>query len=157
YAVSTLAVLTLLCLGFWFSARIGAAQGQLAAERAERERFEAAAEHSRKLASVSDYHRLLNQVRERNQQAPAGWTLGGLVDLRRAVPLLPGPGYTSELRSVAAACLGGVTLRELRRLGVGSVPAVLAFHPDGRTLAVGEIRALGWGSCRVHLYDVASG
>ncbi len=118
-----------------------------------------AAEKARQVASVANYFRLLTQVRERNRDQPPGWTAAGLADLRQAAALRPDDDQLPALRSVAAACLGGVTLTERARVRLDGPPGPLAFAPDGQTLYVGRNRnpRIELNSCSVYRVAVAAG
>lgn len=162
--ITALALLLLVGVGFWFSARMGVAQGELLAERAERARqaeLAAAqtreAEQAQKLGATSHYFRVLNKIHERTLRGPAGWTETSLAELRQIATLVPGPEHLPELRGVAATCLSGVTLRKARTIQVGTACSALAFSPDGKTLALGQDLTQAINSCTVFLYDLPTG
>jgi WD40 repeat protein len=82
-----------------------------------------------------------------------GWAIEGLSQVARAGAIRTSIRSEPGLRSLAVACLGGIDLRPLGQLS--SMPAsCLAFSPEGRRLAAGEL--FGSGACRVQLIDVGS-
>jgi serine/threonine protein kinase/WD40 repeat protein len=164
-AVSLAALLVVLPGVLWYQARLGAARAaeQAAQEiaalagKAEEEahRAEAAAHEA---ATTQEYFALVNGVRERSVQAPPGWTWAGLADLEKAGRLPTSACNPAALRSEAAACLAGVDLRPRNLLVEHFSAAVLAFHPNGKLLAVGQFKAPAhFGLCSAPLVDVASG
>lgn len=109
-------------------------------------------------AAVQEYHALLNRVRQRGKTRPPGWTGEGLAELERAARLETPAVNRLDLRTEAAACLAGVDARH--RLNWGNLHGVeaLAFHPDGKTLAVGQLKAAAViFPVEVYLLDVATG
>jgi WD40 repeat protein len=144
--VAVVAAGLLVGLGLWFSARMGAARGELAAEEARGE-----AAHQR--AQLQEYFGLVRQARERRARPQAGWTWDNLQDLRKAAALPPAAEHVAELRTEAAAALGAADVCQPRLVGRGVNAYCLAFHPGGRLLALGELKAAGYVLGAVRLID----
>jgi WD40 repeat protein/predicted Ser/Thr protein kinase len=155
--LSVVAVALLLAVGFWYSARLGAARGEaaVAAERAGAAE-QAVAAH-RDLAETREYFGLLGQVRERALRRRPGWTWAGADDLARAAALAPASNDLVRLRTNLAECLAGVDVREVGRAGEGFTAYALAFDPRGRWLAMGQAKAQAWAVCSVLLADARTG
>lgn len=141
YAVSAVALLALLGLGFWFSnmlgaeqARRGADQKQAAIERQAARDKVAAAEM---LAQTQRYFTLLAEVRAREVRAKPGWTWDNLGDLA-AAGKLPVESNPVALRSPAAAALAASDVRLVAVVAQGTSAMSVAWHPDGHRLAIGE-------------------
>src|SRR5262249_57269940 len=96
-------------------------------------------------ARVQRYHVLLARIRQRNVTTPLGWTWEGLKDVREAsaLPGLEGVRSQEELASAAAACFGGVDVRQSRVLVEDFPAGSMAFSPDGKVLAVGQVKVHG--------------
>jgi WD40 repeat protein len=139
-ALSIVAVVGLLALGFWFSARIGA----------EGERTQAA----QRLAQTHEFFGLLRAIEKRSTQREAGWTWANQDDLASAVALVPAGERQLELRSELATALGSIDIRPCGVVGEGFDAACLAFHPDGRRLALGDLRACLFATLSIPLIDV---
>jgi serine/threonine protein kinase len=168
YAVSLIALVALLGLGFWFSNRIGAEQAKresdLKQADLERKNLEAKASLEReaerektfaaqKLARTQEYFTRLSQVRERNSSRRPGWTWANLEDLKSAakIPMQSDP---EQLRTLAAETLSAIDVRLLKSVGKGINGMSIAWHPDGKRIAVGE-RASGLALfCKVTLIDL---
>src|SRR5262249_53222121 len=71
-----------------------------------------------------------------------GWTWEGLKDVRAAaaLPGLEGVRSQEELASAAAACFGGVDVRRTRDLIKDFRAGSMAFRPDRKGLAVGQVQ-----------------
>src|SRR5262249_10138222 len=125
YAVSALAAVALLSLGFWFTARVGEARGDAAAASARQQAAE-------EVAASERYLSLVTGARERALAGRAGWTWAGLDDLAAAAPLPPARNRLPELRSALAECLGAVDVRPSATLAKDFVSDCCALHPRGR-------------------------
>jgi serine/threonine protein kinase/WD40 repeat protein len=120
-AVTVVAALT--AFG-WLSIRVGESRAETRA--------------AQQLASVYEFHALIDRVRQRRLEPRPGWTDTNLADLRRAVQLEPAAEHLSDLRSEAIAALTGTDLRLVRSISPGLEVYNVAFSPDGRWLALGE-------------------
>jgi WD40 repeat protein len=164
-AVCLLAFGALLALGFSWSASLGVARGALEAEVARADAAESArlaeetrASAARQLAQTHEFFGLLHTVAKRSARPEPGWTWANLADLGKAGRLPPAAEHLVELRNEAATALGEVDVR----LSATVTPEVLgqpfeleclAFHPQGRYLAVGQSRAVGFAVGHVALLD----
>ena len=140
----------LLAGAFWYAARLGQAQGDLVAAKAR-------ADAAQEVADTQQYSALLNGARQRIMQQRPGWTWDALADLAQAARLNVAVRQPAELRTEAAACLSGVDVRLTRTLAEGFPAVRPAFHPDGRLLAVGGVKASAWTSCSIRIIDITSG
>jgi serine/threonine protein kinase/WD40 repeat protein len=136
-ALAAAALLGLLGAAFWFSVRIGEARGETAA--------------AREVAATQEYYARLTRARELTARRRPGWTWAALDDLAHAAGLDTVARNPADLRSEAAACLAGIDLRPGPELARDFAGARLAFHPDGRWLAVGQLKAQAWLACSVLL------
>jgi serine/threonine protein kinase/WD40 repeat protein len=118
---------------------------------------EAELKASQSLAATHEYYRYLNRVRERNATKTLGWTWKSLADLERAARLPVAHREPGLLRTLAAACLGAVDLREQHRVAKNVYAEAIAFSPDGKTLAVCQAKAQLWMKCNIYLYDAQTG
>ncbi len=143
WSVSALALVLLLAGGFWYSSRLSHAEAEMAA--------------ARQIAATREYFSLLSQVRERGTRRRAGWTWACVEDLQRAATLTTAPDQVAELRTELARCLASVDLRPGGDVAEGFAASCLAYDPQGRWLALGEIRAQAWLTCAVRLLDVKTG
>ena len=149
--VIALATVCLIGLGFWFSNRVGEADGKAAAADADRR-------SAQDLAATQAYYRLLTELRDRPRQNRIGWTTTGLNGIRRVVgDGLPPTARRAELRTEAANCLVGVDLAEPRELLSDIDISTLAYHPAGKWIAVGQSKAQAFVTCNVLLIDPSSG
>jgi WD40 repeat protein len=162
YAFSAFLVVLLLGLGFWFSAEMGAARGNLKAEEARRAAAElareaeaAGARAARQLADAQHLFGLHRAAEQRSTRAEPGWTWANLADLENAARLAPAPAELVELRSEAAAALGSIDIRLCGRVGKDFNADCLAFHPGGRLLALGQAKCWPPIPCQVRLTDVS--
>src|SRR5262249_8804689 len=145
WGVIVLAAGALLGLGFWFTAALGAARGELEAEAAraaaaEKDR-EAEAERARadrQLAQTQEFFGLQRAVEKRSASPEPGWTWDNLTDLGKAARMAPAAEHLVELRSEAATALGSLDVRLGRRLSKGVSAACVAIDPRGRLLALGQ-------------------
>ncbi len=150
-AVIVLATVCLIGLGFWFSNRIGEADGKAAAADADRR-------SAQDLAATQAYYRLLTELRDRPSQNRLGWTTTGLTGIRQLVSDgLPPTARPAELRTEAANCLVGVDLAKPRALLNGIDASTLAYHPTGKWIAVGQSKAQAFITCNMLLVDPSSG
>jgi WD40 repeat protein len=152
FAVAVLAVITLLGLGFWFSGEMGAARGALEAEVVR-----SASAHQ--LAQTHEFFGLLRTVEKRSASPEVGWTWANLADLKKIAQMAPAADHLVELRTEAAAALGGIDVRlrdsaSPKVLGQDFHARTLAYDPRGRYLAIGQDRALGFALCYVGLIDL---
>jgi hypothetical protein len=138
----------LIGLGFWFSARMGAARGELAAQ-------EARTEAARQRGELQEFFGLVRQARERRARPQPGWTWDNLDDLRKAAALPAAAESPVDLRTEAAAALGAIDVRQAEVVGEGVNAHCLAFHPTGRLLALGEAKAAAFTVCSVRLMGPA--
>jgi WD40 repeat protein/predicted Ser/Thr protein kinase len=155
--LSVLALLLLLGVGFWYSARLGAAQGDAAAASARALAAENEAEAANQLAGTREYFGLLSAVRERAARRPTGWTWANAADLARAATLPPAAEAVAELRTELADCLSSVDVRASGHVAKGFTAFQLVFDPHGRWLALGERKAQAWTTCSVLLADPVTG
>jgi hypothetical protein len=139
-AVSSLAVVALLGLGFWFSAQVGAARGAL--------------DGARQVADTEKFFGLLRAVEKRSVRREPGWTWANLEDLHRAADLPAAAEHLEELRSETADALGAIDVRPARVVGQGFNVDSLAFHPSGRWLALGGTNVEQHQPCTVRLIDL---
>jgi WD40 repeat protein len=146
--VIVLAAAALLGLGFWFSARIGLARGELEAEAAR-------GSAARQLAQTQGFFGLQRAVEKRSVSREPGWTWANLADLGKAARMAQAAEHLPELRSEAAAALGGLDVRLNRPLVKGRYAASVAFHPNGRLLALGLARVWWPFSGEVRLIDLS--
>jgi serine/threonine protein kinase/WD40 repeat protein len=131
------AVLALLGAAFWFSVRVGEARGETAA--------------AREVAATQEYYARLTRARELAAHRRPGWTWAALDDLAQAAGLRTAARSPADLRSEVAVCLAGIDLRPGPELVRDFAGARLAFHPDGRWLAVGQFKAQAYLACAVRL------
>lgn len=154
-AVVVLATVCLIGLGFWFSNRVGEADGKAAAADADRR-------SAQDLAATQAYYRLLTELRDRPSQNRHGWTTTGLSGIRQLVgdglpPTARRAELRTELRTEAANCLVGVDLAKPRVLLNGIDASTLAYHPAGKWVAVGQSKAQAFIMCNILLVDPSSG
>jgi WD40 repeat protein len=98
----------------------------------------AEARAAQQLASVHEFHALIDRVRQRRVEPQPGWTDKSLADLQRAAQLEPAAEHLADLRSEATAALTGIDLRPARTISPGLDVYNVAFSPDGQWLALGE-------------------
>jgi WD40 repeat protein len=156
--VSAAALLLLLPGALWYHLRLAAARNaeQTANDLAAAARKAEAA--AREAATLRQYYALLHRVRERNAARRLGWTWANLRDLELAARLETAARDPVELRSEAADSLAGVDLRDKGVLLRDFSAFVLAFSPDGKTLAVGQFKAPAFiAPCSIVLIDLAAG
>jgi serine/threonine protein kinase/WD40 repeat protein len=144
-AVTAAAAAALLGLGLWFSERVGAARG-------EAEAADGRARAAQQLADAREYFGRATGARERLAQRDPGWTWAALDDLERAARLPPAREELPALRSLAAACLAGVDVRPAGRVPFEA--RSVAFHPDGKRLALGQFKSFDRLNCCVRLVDL---
>ena len=111
--------------------------------------------HSHSLLEVENrsqaYVSAEKSVREQVLTRRPGWVEEGLAQVRRGSRIATPLRAEVALRSVAASCLSGVDLRS--RGSATTIPAGdLAFSPDGRRLAVGEL--FGTETYRIQIIDL---
>jgi WD40 repeat protein len=133
FAVVLLAVAALLGLSFWYVHNLGQAEAR---------------------ADEREYFRLFSQVRERRADPQPGWTWDSLADLRQAVRLPAAAEHLAELRSEAASALGAIDVRRRGVVAENLNAGSLAFHPRGRWLALGPVRAADHVAYSVSLIDL---
>jgi hypothetical protein len=138
-AVSAAALLALLSLGLWSSARLAGVEGEH--QEAHREADAAVAR-----AEAAEFVALLQRARSRADHPTPGWTAANREDLARAARLSTAAGRRAELLSALAATLGGVDLLPRAELAPGLTAHALAFGPAGRWLALGAERGDGAAS-----------
>jgi WD40 repeat protein len=110
---------------------------------------------ARDAAATQQYFARLNRVRQRRAEPAPGWTwhnLADLADLARSGASVRDP---VELRQELAASLGSVDLRRQAVLADGMEANRVAFSPDGKYLAVTQLK--DWLSCPILLLDPATG
>jgi WD40 repeat protein len=139
-AVSAVAVALVLVLSFWFSHRLGQVQGEAAGAQA--------------LADTKEFFGLISRVRERGARPQPGWTWENVADLAQAARLAPAVDHRAELRGEVAEALGTIDVRPLAVVGAGFDADCVAFHPDGRRLALGQAKAGAGLFCAVQLVDL---
>ncbi len=132
-AVYLLAGIALLGLGFWFSAKMGAAGVALQA-REERAR------DAEQLAQTQEFFALVRGAEKGSARPEPGWTWANVEDLTRAATLPLAGEHLAELRSEAATALGSIDVRPIGTIGEDFQAACLAFHPGGNLLALGPWR-----------------
>jgi WD40 repeat protein len=145
-ALAAAAVLTVLGVAFWYTAKLGEANGRAEAARTE-------ADAARALAASREYYARLNRVREQGARPAPGWTWAALDELAAAARLDTPARRPTELRAEAAACLAAVDLREAGGVADDCTPHRLAYGPDGRVLALGRQKAFAFLGCTVRLVD----
>ena len=126
-------------------------------ERAAEERAalaQKAQEAADETAATQEFFALLNQVREGNRAARLGWTEAGSKVLLRAAHLKPAGLFLHDLRTEAAASLGGVDLGSRDVLVDNISPAAQAVSLDGKFLAIGQAKATGFIALGVQLLDL---
>jgi serine/threonine protein kinase/WD40 repeat protein len=138
-AVTVAAALTVLG---WLSVRVGESRAEVRA--------------ARQLATVHEYHSLIDRVRQRRHEPQPGWTDKSLADLRRAAQLEPAAEHLADVRTEAITALTSTDLRRVRSLSPGLDVYNVVFSPDGRWLALGEWAATGVIG-RVRLVDANDG
>jgi eukaryotic-like serine/threonine-protein kinase len=157
YFVSFLAIIVLLSLGSWFTSRIGVADAQASAAESRAELAAAEERRAKQVAATQAYFRLMTDIRDRENSTRSGWTKTGLQAIQSLLKEeLPPSAKLSELRTEAINCSTAFDLVEsnvLRRLDA----AVLAMHPTGDWLAIGERRAQAFARCMVYLVEPLSG
>jgi len=129
----------------------------LAEERASKEKADAEARAARHLAEWQEYRALENGVREKQASRTIGWTWSCLGDLGRLARLAPEVRNPVDIRREAAICLAGVDLRKVnawKMTGDAQVDC-LAFSPDGRRLAMAQLR--GVVARQLRLVDLTTG
>jgi WD40 repeat protein len=148
-AVSAGAALALLALSLWYGARLAGVEGEH--QDAHRE-----ADAARAHAEEEEFEALLHRARSRAAYPRPGWTAANGEDLARAARLPTAGDRRAELRSEVAATLGGIDLLPRAELAPGLTAHALAFHPEGRWLALGT--ELGDGAAsEVRLVDPSDG
>lgn len=132
-----------------------ARRAETEARRAEAEARRAETEAHRTVAT-KDYFNILGRVQRSTVEPQPGWTWAALHDLSLA------GGYADlaardpvELRSAAAVCLSSPDLKEIATAGRGMTTAAMAFHPNGKILALAEAKA--WLRSQVLLVDPMTG
>ncbi|MFI5454257.1 MAG: WD40 repeat domain-containing serine/threonine-protein kinase [Isosphaerales bacterium] len=129
----------------------------LTEERANKEKADAEARAARQMAEWQEYRALENGVREKRASRTIGWTWSCLGDLARAAQLSPEVRNLVDLRREAAICLAGVDLRRVTTWVMPDDAQVdcVAFSPDGRRLAMAQLR--GVVARQLRLVDLTSG
>ncbi len=146
----------LLAAGFWYQLERVAAQNEIERSAAAARLAAAEAAAARDLAETREYYGLISQVRETAATRHAGWTWSCQDALTRASTLSPAAARPAELRQELAACLAGVDVRLSAQVTVPLLRC-LAFDPQRRWLAVGELHAYAWHTCRITLADARTG
>ncbi|MFO0878416.1 MAG: WD40 repeat domain-containing serine/threonine-protein kinase [Gemmataceae bacterium] len=160
--IAAVALVGLIGAGFWASARVGAARAEreAIAARADTAEIQARAERERardaeRLLQVQQFFTHMTRARETIAQAQPGWTWKALDDLRAAGRLPEAASHQLELRSLVTDCFCCVDARLANTISDTPRLHCLAWHPSGKTLALGE-RAGGFlARCQVHLVDVS--
>lgn len=166
-AVSTVALMALLGLALWFSARLGAADGATLAARLELERSDAVSkladtkrQEAEKLAATHAFYNWLHRAHENSQVRTPGWTWNTLQELNKVLEDYPEGRALAKLQTELIGTLGSIDARPMRELAADFAAGALAFTPDGRFLALGQERETGSGpyrGCHVLLVETASG
>ena len=116
-------------------------------EQAQRRQAEAEAvvhqqsvEEHRKLAATEKYFATLSRLRSEASVKPVGWKANDLDRLKSVAKLEVGGKDPVELRSILANILSENDLEEVASFADGIDPRGVAFSPDGKMIAIGEIR-----------------
>ncbi|MCH7726733.1 MAG: WD40 repeat domain-containing protein [Planctomycetes bacterium] len=114
-------------------------------------------DHRWMIELTEKYFSLVNEVREQRAIPELGWTWPALEDLQAAVAIETNVAKQFELRSLAAEILSSFDLREIDQpLAVRFKTAALAFSPDGKHVAFGQLSSSGAQTVSVLVYDVQS-
>ncbi len=159
-AVSLVALISLVALVFfllWHWTYDARQQLALAEERASHEKTAAEARAARQVAEWQEFRSLASGVTEKRTSRPLGWTWSCLDDLTRAAQLTIDERERTDLRREAAICMAGVDIRKQAawKMPVNTQVDRLTFSPDGRRLAMAQLR--GVIVRQVRLVDLATG
>ena len=104
------------------------------------------------MADTQTYYSLINRVREQSVSRRPGWTWTAWDDLQQAAALDVDPGGIADLTTLAVATRCSVDIRLKTTLDERRRIEAVAFHPDGRHLAMA--RTKGTPEMAVDLYDL---
>lgn len=123
--------------------------------RADAEQLRAqAAESARR---VADYHAALQRAREENASRRIGWTFRSLDAIQEALANADTEEQREQLQAAAVAPLVAIDLRPAGEIDTEIKPGCLAFDPQGRWMAVAELKSQAWvAACRVLLKALTS-
>jgi WD40 repeat protein len=93
---------------------------------------------TKETAARRDFYQRLERVRRRAVERPDGWAKANLREIKALATSPAAAEELPELRSQAAAALALPRLELERKLAPDMNAYVVAFSPDGRTLALGE-------------------
>lgn len=130
-----------------------AAQEQIAKTQtqiAETERQRAAAE--RNAATTARYFGTVNRARNVVTRRLPGWSAASLTEIKAAAATQSEEAEPLELRSLAADSLTGLDGQRIAKFNAGMLIGRIAISPDGKLLAVGELK--GSTHCRVKVYQL---
>lgn len=122
--VTTTALLAVLGVWLWSTAKIASQRDVIAA--------------ARKTARLHETAMLTARIRERSQNRSPGWQDLNLSDLGQAAGEIASPDERRQLRNEAVEALCSVELRRVAVLEQDFDGYGLAYSPDGNTLAVGH-------------------
>lgn len=119
----------------------------------------AKAQDAQRRTQLRDYVNTLGNIQEEIHRRSPGWTQRALRKIETAAitDLVERDRYQFHLRNHAAQCVTGVDLEEARILAEDFAAHTLAFHPQGRLLALGAWHPELWVRGRAFLVDVQTG
>ncbi|MGF1583387.1 MAG: protein kinase [Gemmataceae bacterium] len=126
-------------------------QAELEASKAEKRRLE-------DIDQVQKYYALLNAIRKRAKVRQPGWTIPNLADINKAKKLAKDENNLIDLTTEAATSLGALDLLPGRMVIEDFQAGGIAFHPNGKMLAVAHLPT-GWFGryyCTVVVIDLTS-
>ena len=142
-------------LAFLLMAALAVGIPWLIVEQSLRRQATAEAEISRQIAETEKYFSTLAELRNRRPVAAAGWKKNKLAQLQSIVNLNVDGKDSTELRSILASVLSQNDLEEVATFGDGIDSGAIAFSPDGKLVALGEIRPDSMhADLKVYLYRI---
>ena len=161
-ALSAFAVLALMALiagGFFYSRRLGGAEGDKRVAEANTRAAHEIAQVARDSEAAHRYRSKIDAAHEVLEGRRLGWRSQATMLLEQAASIETSARDPVELRSGMAACLSGVDLCDPRPVCPTLIPGAIAFGRSGERplIAVGQYRAILLMPLSIQVVDAADG
>lgn len=157
--VSIAALLLMMGLSQYYTYRLAVADGQTSLREEQRKAADQKRQAAEDLSKAQQYFAQVMTARDKIARQELGWSVDSLRSIEQAAAIDTPSRNPADLRTVAAACLSGVQLKEAGKIAEEFDSALLAFHPLGNQLALAEARPRGLNqfSLRVRIVEFPSG
>ncbi|MCR9292177.1 MAG: WD40 repeat domain-containing serine/threonine protein kinase [bacterium] len=106
-------------------------------------------------AATQEYYATLSRLRELRAVREPGWTWKTIAGVKSAASLPADGRDPAALRSLVANALTSTDIRLAQKFASGITPGATALSPDGRYLAIGEIRATAENSAaKIFIFEI---